>query len=143
MIDGIYELCSRFRFWIVKLYPNWFNRTDNICLSTRNCWSFIHVRLYLFFDNLYVINKYGVFMWSIPLAECDLNLTPANKGILGTVTFLGIICSSHFWGYLADTIGRRRVIMPALLIGFLLTCACSLVQNFYIFVTLRFLNGFL
>lgn len=79
----------------------------------------------------------------LPVAECDLKLTAANKGILGAVSFLGIICSSHLWGYLADTKGRRRVIQPTLLVAFLLSCASSLVQNFYLFVTLRFLNGFL
>lgn len=79
----------------------------------------------------------------IPVSECDLNLSSGEKGILSAVSFLGIILSSHLWGYLADTKGRRCVIMPTLLIAFLLSCASSLVQNFYLFVSLRFLNGFL
>lgn len=70
-------------------------------------------------------------------------MTDYHRGILTAVSFFGIICSSHLWGYLADTQGRRCVIMPTLLVAFLLTCAASLAQNFYVFVTLRFLNGFL
>ncbi|XP_031639091.1 synaptic vesicle glycoprotein 2B-like [Contarinia nasturtii] len=78
----------------------------------------------------------------IPVSQCDLNLTAGEKGILSAVCFFGIICSSHLWGYLADTKGRRKVILPTLFIAFLLSVASSLVQNFYFFATLRFLNGF-
>ena len=79
----------------------------------------------------------------IPVSECDLKLTTREKGILGAISFLGIICSSHLWGFLADTKGRRCVIQPTLFVAFLLSVASSLVQNFYLFTTLRFLNGFL
>lgn len=79
----------------------------------------------------------------LPVSECDLHLTALEKGILNGIGFGGIICSSHLWGFLADTKGRRSVIQPTLFVAFLLSCAASLVENFYIFVTLRFFNGFL
>lgn len=79
----------------------------------------------------------------IPVSQCDLKLTAGEKGILNAVAFFGIICSSHLWGYLSDTKGRRTIIQPTLFIAFALSCTSSLVQNFYVFVTLRFLNGFL
>lgn len=79
----------------------------------------------------------------IPVSECDLKLTAGEKGMLNAVSFFGIICSSHLWGFLADTKGRRSIIMPTLFTAFLISCASSIVENFYIFVTLRFLNGFL
>ncbi|XP_055326017.1 synaptic vesicle glycoprotein 2B-like isoform X1 [Sitodiplosis mosellana] len=78
----------------------------------------------------------------IPVSQCDLKLSTSEKGILGAVSFFGIICSSHLWGYLADTKGRRCVIQPTLFVAFLLSVAASFVQNFYLFATLRFLNGF-
>lgn len=78
----------------------------------------------------------------LPVSECDLQMTSTEKGILGGVSFFGIICSSHLWGYLADTKGRHRIIQPTLLIAFLVSCASSFVQNFPLFVSLRFLNGF-
>lgn len=78
----------------------------------------------------------------IPVSQCDFKMTSAEKGILGGISFFGVICSSHLWGYLADTKGRRSVIMPTLFVAFLFSCASSLVQNFYLFVVLRFLNGF-
>lgn len=79
----------------------------------------------------------------LPVSQCDFRLTAAEKGIMSGVSFFGIICSSHLWGYLADTKGRRYVIMPTLLVAFILTCASSLSPNFYVFAILRFLNGFL
>lgn len=79
----------------------------------------------------------------LPMSECDMNLSTSDEGILTAVPFAGIICSSHLWGFLADTKGRRRVLQPTLLAAFLISVASSFVQNFYLFTTLRFLNGFL
>lgn len=79
----------------------------------------------------------------IPVSQCDLHFTAAQKGILGAVAPFGIICSSHLWGFLADTKGRRRVIQPTLFLAFFTTIISSFVENFYLFATLRFLNGFL
>lgn len=82
-------------------------------------------------------------LYVIPVSSCDLNLTTSQKGILGAATFSGIICSSHLWGFLADTKGRRRVILPSLMAAVAMSVICSFIQNFYIFTALRFLNGFL
>lgn len=82
-------------------------------------------------------------LYVFPVSQCDLNLTASEKGILGSSTLFGIICSSHLWGYLADTKGRRAVILPTLFLAFISSVAATFVQNFYIFTTLRFLNGFL
>lgn len=78
----------------------------------------------------------------IPVA-CDMNLTSSQKGILAGAVFFGIIFSSHLFGYLADTKGRRRIIQPTLFLASFLSIICSFVQNVYIFAALRFLNGFL
>lgn len=79
----------------------------------------------------------------LPVAECDLKLNATRKGILAGTTFVGAICSSHLWGYLADTKGRRRIIQPTLLVAFLVSVASSFIQDFYLFTGLRFMNGFL
>lgn len=89
-----------------------------------------------------LIEKIGI-TYVFPVSHCDLKLTTSQKGILGSVGFFGIICSSHLWGFLADTRGRRCVIQPTLLIASCLSITSSLVQNFYLLATLRFLNGFL
>lgn len=79
----------------------------------------------------------------IPVSECDMHLSTRDKGILSAVGFAGIISSSHLWGFLADTQGRRKVILPTLLVSFACTLASSVTTNFWLFVVFRYLNGFL
>lgn len=89
-----------------------------------------------------VMEKVGI-TYIFPVSQCDLNLTHTQKGVLGAAGYFGIICSSHLWGYLADTKGRRRVIQPTLLATSIATITASFVQNFYFLTILRFLTGFL
>lgn len=79
----------------------------------------------------------------IPVSECDMQLSTRDKGLLSAIGFLGIISSSHLWGFLADTQGRRVVMLPTLLLSFAFTVASSLTTHFWLFVVLRFCNGFL
>lgn len=90
-----------------------------------------------------VAAEISAILYVIPVSECDLKLNLSQKGILASAGFLGVIFSSHLWGYLGDTIGRRRIIQPTLFAAFSLTIICSFVQDFYVFTVLRFLNGFL
>lgn len=79
----------------------------------------------------------------LPIAECDLKLTTKDKGMLSAIAFMGIIASSHLWGFLADTRGRRMVIMPTLFISFFITIVSSFVKSFWLFTVLRFFSGLL
>lgn len=79
----------------------------------------------------------------IPVAQCDLGLTNYHKGLLSAVGYVGIIFSSHLWGFLADTKGRRWVIRPTVLASFVVTLFSSFANNFWLMLILRFLNGFL
>lgn len=92
--------------------------------------------------NTVVLESVGV-SFALPVLECDLNLSHREQGILGAVSFAGVIASSHFWGFLADTTGRKRIMQPALIMGFLVTVCSSLSPNFMTFALLRFLNGIL
>lgn len=77
----------------------------------------------------------------LPIAQCDLNLSNSDKGVLSGVGFFGIIFSSHFWGFLADTRGRKTVIVPTLFMAFAITIVSSVMKSFRVLVLLRFLNG--
>ncbi|XP_005183229.1 synaptic vesicle glycoprotein 2B [Musca domestica] len=77
----------------------------------------------------------------LPVSQCDLNLSVQEQGIMSAIGFAGIISSSHLWGFLADTTGRRSVIRPTLLVGFLITVVSSFSTNFWTLVILRYLNG--
>lgn len=79
----------------------------------------------------------------IAVAGCDLQLSTSDKGILSAVGFLGVIVSSHLWGFLADTQGRRKVIVPTLFLTFAITIVSSLMTNFWMLTVCRFMAGFL
>ncbi|KAM7361417.1 uncharacterized protein ACRADG_011793 [Cochliomyia hominivorax] len=77
----------------------------------------------------------------LPIAECDLKLTLLNKGTLNSATYAGMIVSAIIWGYLADTEGRRKI----LIIGYIADAICvfcsSLSQNFTMLVLFKFCGG--
>ncbi|XP_075154436.1 synaptic vesicle glycoprotein 2B-like isoform X1 [Haematobia irritans] len=77
----------------------------------------------------------------MPVAHCDLQLTNTRKGFLSAIGYLGMIVSSHLWGFLADTRGRRRVIRPTLIAGFVVTVISSFATNFWSMLVLRLING--
>lgn len=77
----------------------------------------------------------------IPAAQCDLNLTLTQKGILVSIGFLGVITTSHFWGFMADYRGRKDILVFCLITSSLSTLACSLVPWVWLFILLRFMNG--
>lgn len=78
----------------------------------------------------------------IPVA-CDLKLNTTEKGLLSAISLIGVIMSSLLWGFLADTKGRKRVIMPTLFLSFIFTALSSLATNYSVLIILRFLTGFL
>ena len=77
----------------------------------------------------------------LPVSQCDLNWEIWERGILSAIGFVGIIVSSHFWGFLADTIGRKSVIMPTQLMTFGFSVLSSFSNSFWPLLILRFLNG--
>lgn len=79
----------------------------------------------------------------LPIAQCDLDLSTRDKGVLSAIGFVGMIVSSHLWGFLADTRGRKTVIVPTLFIASMITVISSFAKSFWFLFLMRFLNGFL
>lgn len=77
-----------------------------------------------------------------PVIGQDLNISTKQKGVLSAVGFAGVIVSSHLWGFLADTHGRRKTIIPALFTTFVISTISSFTANFWVIVFLRFMVGF-
>ncbi|KAI8421269.1 hypothetical protein MSG28_008311, partial [Choristoneura fumiferana] len=69
-------------------------------------------------------------------AECDLNISVTERGFVAAATFIAI-----FWGYLADTYGRRRVMLPAILGTITISICSSLSVSFWNMFILRLLTG--
>jgi len=78
----------------------------------------------------------------LAISQCELELTNVHKGVLSSIGYVGIISSAHLWGFLADTKGRKKVMVPALLMSFVFTVISSTAKSFWVLVLFRFLNGF-
>jgi len=77
----------------------------------------------------------------LPSAECDLQLTPARKGWLSAILFVGMMIGGYVWGSLGDTLGRRRVLMNAMIVNAVAGFISSFSQEYYFFLLLRFISG--
>lgn len=58
------------------------------------------------------------------------------------INISGMVVGSYFWGCLADTKGRRIVLIAALLLDGICGIASSLTPYFSVFMLFRFFNGF-
>ncbi|EDV41573.1 uncharacterized protein Dana_GF17440, isoform A [Drosophila ananassae] len=77
----------------------------------------------------------------MPSAECDLNLTLVQKGMLNAVTYGGMILSAVPWGFMADTFGRRPVLISGgWLDGIFILCA-ALSQDTLQLMIFKFFDG--
>ncbi|EDX00847.1 synaptic vesicle glycoprotein 2B [Drosophila yakuba] len=78
----------------------------------------------------------------LPSAECDLKLSLLDKGILNAITYAGMISSAVMWGYLADTKGRKNL----LIVGYAADTICvlggALSQNRIQLIIFKYLGGF-
>ncbi|XP_075224131.1 synaptic vesicle glycoprotein 2C-like isoform X2 [Lycorma delicatula] len=84
----------------------------------------------------------GMISFVLPASQCDLELTSKGKGTLIASGFIGIILSSHLWGFLSDTLGRQYILTRCLLADGLLYICTSFVPNYWLFLIMRLLNGF-
>lgn len=77
----------------------------------------------------------------LPSAQCDLNLNTQAKGWLNSIIFIGMMSGAYVWGSLADSMGRKKVlIVISFMNGFCIVLS-SFSQNYWLFMVFRFLNG--
>jgi len=74
---------------------------------------------------------------------CPYFLIIVDKGMLHAVTYAGMIISAVPWGFIADTIGRRPVLISGgWLDGFFVLCA-SFSQDTAQLMAFKFFDGFM
>nr|CAD7423815.1 unnamed protein product [Timema monikensis] len=78
----------------------------------------------------------------LPSAECDLNLTQRDKGLLNAVIYTGMISSAFMWGFLSDTFGRRIPITVAYFLDAILNICSSFAPSFWVLLVIKFCTGF-
>ncbi|XP_065372210.1 synaptic vesicle glycoprotein 2B [Calliphora vicina] len=74
-------------------------------------------------------------------SQCDFDSSSMDKAIMSAAAFIGILCSSYFWGYLCDTYGRKPILMYTTLLGNIVSFISIFIANFWVFVFLRFVVG--
>ncbi|KAJ8919146.1 hypothetical protein NQ315_012132 [Exocentrus adspersus] len=79
----------------------------------------------------------------VPVAQCDLNLTLEDKGALNAMIFAGMITSGFCWGYLSDTLGRKRIILYGYFLNAAVGILGSLAPNVTLLMLAKFFNGLL
>ncbi|XP_034172491.2 putative transporter SVOPL [Osmia lignaria lignaria] len=79
----------------------------------------------------------------LPSAECDLQMTLFQKGVLNAIIFVGMVSSGYLWGYVADVRGRKIVFMYGYLADGICNILCGLSQNFWTLAFFKFLSGFI
>lgn len=85
----------------------------------------------------------GLPPYVFPSAQCELNLTSFQLGLLNVCFLIGGTLSCFLWGFLADFYGRRKILITTHLLNALITILCSLLPYTTSLVICRFSNGFL
>ncbi|XP_050075761.1 synaptic vesicle glycoprotein 2B [Anopheles maculipalpis] len=88
-----------------------------------------------------VINETVNVGFIISAAECDLDLTFSDKGVLNGAGFLGVVSSSYIWGFLSDTWGRRRVLLLASTGALITSVLSTFSPHVWVLIGARFLVG--
>ncbi|CAO1431496.1 unnamed protein product [Diamesa tonsa] len=79
----------------------------------------------------------------LPSAECDLNLSLVDKGILNAITYCGMITSAVLWGFVSDILGRKKLLIFGYLLDGVVNIMCSLSQSFMAIMIFKFIGGFI
>ncbi|XP_026283260.1 synaptic vesicle glycoprotein 2B-like isoform X2 [Frankliniella occidentalis] len=87
--------------------------------------------------------QWGISAYILPAARCDFDLTSAQMGAINAFFMAGGMASSYVWGVLGDVLGRRPVIVFALLADAASTLCSTFVQSYAAFAFFRCLSGFL
>ncbi|XP_075975758.1 synaptic vesicle glycoprotein 2C-like [Anticarsia gemmatalis] len=76
-------------------------------------------------------------------AQCDMGLSLLDMGTVTAMTYGGMISSAMVWGFLSDTLGRRKIMVWGFFCSGLVEVAAALSQNFPMLLVTRFASGFL
>lgn len=104
-----------------------------------------NIYLLLICGAIYANTALGVTVLSfvLPAASCDFHMDSTSKGVLSGAPMIGMLVGSYFWGCLADTKGRKCVLVTTLILDGICGLASSVTTIYSLFLALRLCNGFL
>ncbi|XP_053605789.1 synaptic vesicle glycoprotein 2B-like [Plodia interpunctella] len=77
----------------------------------------------------------------VPASACELSTTSAQQGMMAGMPLVGIIAFSHIWGYLADTRGRKKILVYSMMLGFFTGALATLSPNWIVYCILKLLSS--
>ncbi|XP_028026091.1 putative transporter svop-1 [Bombyx mandarina] len=77
----------------------------------------------------------------VPASACELNTTSTQQGIMAGIPLTGVIMTSHIWGYLADTRGRRKILSICMSIGFIAGSIAAFSPDWISFSVFKFTSS--
>ncbi|XP_028026289.1 synaptic vesicle 2-related protein-like [Bombyx mandarina] len=75
----------------------------------------------------------------VPTSACELQTTSSQQGILAAGPVVGTIVGSLVWGYLADTRGRRLMLLVSLMGSAIINIVASISVNWIMLLILQFI----
>ncbi len=100
-----------------------------------------HNLLIVFSITLTAIMSVSSITPALPKVMRELDISPRSVGLLITVfTMPGIILTPVF-GILADRFGRKRIVVPSLLLFGIAGGICGFIKDFELLLVLRFIQG--
>ena len=83
----------------------------------------------------------AVLAFLLPVLRTQWSLTSVQTGVLGSGTFIGYFLGAMLAGILGDLIGRRRVMMVALVIYCIASLASATAHDWPFFLATRIVAG--
>lgn len=77
----------------------------------------------------------------MPYVRCDMSISTTEQGLLNSAGYVGIVITSHMWGFLADTTGRHNVLKYALAGSFICAALSAFSVNVAMLTVMRLLVG--
>lgn len=78
---------------------------------------------------------------AMPAIKCEITVTHREQGLINGAGFIGVILSSHIWGFMADTWGRHKVLRLALLLTFVFSAMSSVANSVLMLLLTRLCVG--
>ncbi|MBH8562553.1 MFS transporter [Nostoc sp. CENA67] len=78
---------------------------------------------------------------TFPKLAQELNVPPQDVGLLVTVFTFPTILLTPILGVLADRLGRKKILVPSLILFGIAGVACGFVRDFNLLLILRFIEG--
>ncbi|CAB3226961.1 unnamed protein product [Arctia plantaginis] len=77
----------------------------------------------------------------VPASVCELHTTNIQQGFLACIPLAGVIFTSPIWGYLADTRGRKKILIISMTMGFVAGILSTFSPNWIVLSLLKLLSS--